>query len=385
MSGSNQQQHIARLRTYLRQAGLRPGDRLPGEREIAAELGLGRTALRSAMDVLEQEGVLERRPQSGTFLAAIPVPSGQGAKVAVIAPFAGNNGASRLVEATWLHRVISAFERTAVPAGVQVILQDQSPRIDDRCAIKDMAREAIAQGVRAAILIHVAGTKSEIAHALTLLYNAQVHPLIVSARFYPGLASQVYFDSGWGAYHATWHLIQNGHRRIGFAGGPGGHEWVQERLASYRQALEAAEIEPDDAWVWLPIDTGERLPQPEDGAAAFRSWQALDAQIRPTAIFAANDVIAQGVLDAAAAAGVSVPDELSVIGFDNDPGALLAGLTTIERPTEALGEALARVLLDRLAAGTEADSVTVRLRPVLIERRTVGPPSRSLKTEEHTL
>jgi LacI family transcriptional regulator len=120
----------------------------------------------------------------------------------------------------------------------------------------------------------------------------------------------------------------------------------------------------------------ERAPQPEDGVLAFQAWQTRDAGTRPTAMIAANDVIALRFLDAARQAGVHIPEDLSLIGFDNDPGALLAGLTTIERPTEALGEALARVLLDRLAAGTEADAVTVRLRPVLIERSTVASPSK---------
>jgi LacI family transcriptional regulator len=84
--------------------------------------------------------------------------------------------------------------------------------------------------------------------------------------------------------------------------------------------------------------------------------------------------VAFGVLEAARRRGLSAPQDLSVIGFDNDPQALLAGLTTVERPTEALGEAVARVALERLAAGCEAETVTVRLRPVLIERRTVGCP-----------
>lgn len=336
---------------------------------------MGRSALRAVLETLEAEGVLERRPQSGTFLVAVPAPPVRGARVAVIAPFGGTGEPDRETDPAWLHRVISAFERTALPAGARIALHDQSPFQDDPCSVLSLVREAATQGAQAAVLLHPLGTRAKIAHALAVLHDLGVHPLIVSARTYPGLASQVYFDSGWGAYLAARQLIGHGHRRIGFAGAPGGHEWVQERVASYRSALEAADIAPRVAWENLP-DEGERLATPDDGAQALRKWQSLPLHERPTGIVAANDRVALGLLNAARASGLTVPGALSLVGFDNDPGSLLAGLTTIDRPTEALGEAAARTALERLAARPEAGTVTVRLRPILIERATVGPPPR---------
>lgn len=363
--------NYAAAREYLRTGGLNLGDRLPGEREIATTLGIGRAALRAALEQLELEGTLRRQPQSGTFLTAIPAPQAHGARIAVIAPLGSGSGSEH--DADWLYRVVSAIERTMRPAGGKITLRDQSPRADDPCSVKDMVREAVEAKVQAAILLHPLGTREKIAHALAMLHDRNVHPLIVSARTYPGLASQVYFDSGWGAYLATRHLLQQGHTQIGFAGASRGHEWVRERLTGYQNALEAAEITPQDIWTWLP-DDGERLPEASDGVAAWGQWRSLPSERRPTGIVAANDVVALGLQAAAQAHGASVPGDFSLIGFDNDPAALLAGLTTVERPTEALGEAVARVILERLAAGPQASTVTVRLRPVLIERATVGPP-----------
>jgi LacI family transcriptional regulator len=287
------------------------------------------------------------------------------------APFRGNDGPGAAAEAGWLYRVTSAFERTAKPAGVDLTLIDQSPHSTDPCSIKQIAHDAIDAGVQAAVLVHPLGTKEKIACALALLQDHNVHPIIVSARTYSGLASQVYFDSGWGSYLATRYLITRGHRKIGYAGAPTGHEWLHERLAGYRQALAVGEIDLNDEYVWLQ-EEGERLVCSDDGIHAFQKWLALSEEIRPTAVVSANDMVALGFLDAARAAGVSVPGDVSVIGFDNDPEALLAGLTTIERPTEVLGEAIARTLLERLAAGPHASTVTLRLRPVLIERATAA-------------
>ena len=369
-----QQEIQTKLRAYLRECGLRPGDRLPGEREIAAALGVGRTGLRPALDALEAEGALERRPQSGTFLTSAPPPGVYGLSAALIAPFGKTDEIDRHHDAIWLYRVASAFERIAVPAGLRILAQDQSPHFGNACSVKEMALAAVGAGVQAVVLLHPLGTRAKISHALALLHDRGVQSLIVSSRSYPGLASQVYFDSGWGSYLATRHLLQKGHIRIGFAGSPSGHEWVQDRLNSYRGALEAADIAPCEAWTWLP-EAGERLADSSDGVSAFRAWSALPKTDRPTAVVAANDVVALGFLKAARENGVDVPGHLSLIGFDNDPESLLAGLTTVERPTETLGETVARVLLERLTAGQpSAETVSVRLRPVLIERSTVTPP-----------
>ena len=368
----NKDNHL-RLRNLLRGGTLQVGDRLPGERELAQVLGVGRTALRPALEELEAQGFLRRQPQSGTFLVAIPPPFVSGTAIMLMAPFQGAGGTGQAAEAGWLYRVTSAFERTAGQAGAELILMDQSPSAGDPCSVKDMAHRAVAAGVKAAVLLHPLGTREKIACALSILHDHDVHPVIVSTRSYPGLASQVYFDSGWGAYLATRHLLTHGHTRIGFAGASLGHEWVRERHEGYRQALAASEVAGDTAWVRLP-EEGERLPRREDGVSAFECWRALPAAARPTALVAANDVVALGILDAARAVGVAVPGVLSVIGFDNDPEALLAGLTTIERPTETLGEAVAQTALERLAAGPQAATMTVRLRPVLIERSTVGQP-----------
>lgn len=370
--GSKSSDAGIRLRSFLREGGLRVGDKLPGERELADLIGLGRTALRPLLEALENEGVLDRRPQSGTFLARVPVPGVSCTKIAVIAPFQGTGEPEDAMNAPWLHRVVSSFERTVIPAGARVLLLDQSPRILNLCSIKELALEAAAEGVQAVVLLHPFGRKAKIAHALAILHDRGIHPVIVSSRTYSGLASQVYFDSGWGAYLATRFLIRQGHRRIGFAGAPSGHEWIQDRLAGYRGALEAAEIAEGAEWVCLP-EEGERLASAMDGRDAWKRWRALPPHLRPTAVAAANDAVALGVLEAVRQDGVSVPTSLSVIGFDNDPGALLAGLTTLERPTETLGETVARVTLEQLARGPDAATVSLRLRPVLIERASVGP------------
>lgn len=376
--GQKQGDLNARVRDYLREHNFRPGDQLPNERELAAFMGVGRTALRPVLKSLESQGIIVRRPQAGTFLEAIPAPHVKQARVVVIAPLSNTRQKGRETDPAWLHQVISAFERVVLPSGVQLQLKDQSPHIANPCSIKEMSCEAANEGAQAAVLLHPLASREKTSCALSLLHDRGVHPIIVSSRTYPGLASQVYFDSGWGAYLATRHLLQLGHERVAFAGAPGGHEWVQERIQGYYQALDVAEMKRQPTWVWKPDNT-ERLPTTQDGTQALEYFLSLPEKKRPTAFVAANDVIALGILKEARKRRVKIPEQFSLIGFDNDSGALLNGLTTIERPTETLGEAIARVTLERLAAGANADTVTHRLRPLLIERSTTKSLLRNSK------
>ena len=374
MGASHKDDLNARLSAHLRAGGYQVGDRLPAERELAQVLEVGRTALRPILDGLRAQGVVERRPQAGTFLLRMPAMRAPGGRLVLLAPFDGG----REAQAAWLHRVASAFERAARAAGASLQLIDQSPFVDDPCSIKELAGRAACEGAGAVVMLHPAGTRETIGCALALLHDKNVHPLILSARTYPGLASQIYFDGGWGVYGATRHLIERGHRRIGFAGASRGHEWVRERELGWAQALDAAELPRHAQWTQMP-DDGERLATRADGAAALEAFLSLPLSERPTGIVAANDIVALGVLEAARARGLAAPRDFSLIGFDNEPDALLAGLSTLERPTEALGEAAARVALEQLAQGAQIAAVSHRLRPQLIERATVGPPPASIR------
>ena len=134
---------ITKIRAYLRDGGLRPGDRLPGERDLSAMLRIGRTGLRPVLADLEAEGYLERRPQSGTYLTQLPPSAARGQSVSLIAPFGDRTQPGRQ---EWLYRVAVAFERSAIAAGLRVAVRDQAPFLRDDSSVKTMALEAARSG-----------------------------------------------------------------------------------------------------------------------------------------------------------------------------------------------------------------------------------------------
>jgi LacI family transcriptional regulator len=164
-----------------------------------------------------------------------------------------------------------------------------------------------------------------------------------------------------GAGEAVDHLISLGHRRIAAITGPRGWIATDERLRGYRAGLAAAGIMPDPALEveanWA-TDGGRRATE-----------QLLDLPDPPTAIFAFNDMLAIGALQAARSRGVSVPDQLSVVGFDDtfEASIVSPSLTTVRQPLAEMGR-MAVGLLVRLLGGQRIEALHVELECKLIVR-----------------
>ncbi|GJM37835.1 MAG: LacI family transcriptional regulator [Acidimicrobiales bacterium] len=180
----------------------------------------------------------------------------------------------------------------------------------------------------------------------------------------PGVA----IDNVGTARMAVEHLLDLGHRRIGVLGGAPPTTTVspvaQRRERGWREALESAGIEPEPA---LCADGAFAV----DGGAAAMA-ELLDLADPPTAVFCMSDRMALGALVTAAARGLTVPGDISLMGFDDDDLAATFGLTTMRQPVTDIGARAARCLLDHVA-GDGPDGVEVV--PVeLVVRSTTAPP-----------
>lgn len=171
-----------------------------------------------------------------------------------------------------------------------------------------------------------------------------------------------------GGLAATEYLLAQGHRRIAFAGALKRSLCVQARLHGYRAALETADLEDDAALIVsgrLTYDDGLRM-----------GGHLLDLPEPPTAIFAASDDAALGVMEAARLRRLRLPDDLSVIGFDDSWYATAATprLTTVRQPLREMGRAALRTLLTLSTDGT-LESRHVELATELVVRDSVAPPA----------
>ncbi len=172
----------------------------------------------------------------------------------------------------------------------------------------------------------------------------------------------------------TRHLLQLGHTRIGFIAGSSYTGQSQERQRGYEIALRGAGIVPDPKLVGQG-DFGRRSGY--DAACAL-----LTMDDAPSAIFAANDEMAFGAIDAVRACGLRMPQDVSVVGFDDIAAAAQAhpGLTTVRQPLAAIAEAAVRELLLRIAgAGGEQQRVEFPSELVLRDSTAKAPGSAGVR------
>lgn len=189
--------------------------------------------------------------------------------------------------------------------------------------------------------------------------------VVVDPAGVPDLEVPTIGATNWtGAVTATEHLIQQNHRRIGFVAGRPGLWCSRARLDGYRAGLEAAGITADPDLVV----TGD-FDYPSGFAAGTELLAHPDP---PTAIFAASDQMALGVYEAARQRGLRIPDDLSVVGFDDLPEAGWASppLTTVRQPLSEMGSLAARTLA-RLVRGEAVESPRIELSTKLVTRASV--------------
>jgi DNA-binding LacI/PurR family transcriptional regulator len=174
-------------------------------------------------------------------------------------------------------------------------------------------------------------------------------------------------DDAHGAELAVGHLASLGHRRIAHIDGGRG-AGAAARRTGYRKAMARLGLAQETSVV-----TGDFT----EASGVEAALKVLERRPRPTAIFAANDLCAAGVLSQLDDVGLSVPGDVSVVGYDNTAlaGMHSVGLTTIDQPRQAMGHQAMRAVLDRIASG---DAVPLRsvLPPSLVVRTTSGPPAR---------
>jgi LacI family transcriptional regulator len=170
-----------------------------------------------------------------------------------------------------------------------------------------------------------------------------------------------------GAVQATRHLLELGHERIAAITGPPGWMATEERLGGYHAALAAAGVPADGS---LVVESNFELEGGREAAATL-----LDRPDRPTAIFAFNDPLAVGAMQAALARGLRIPGDLSVVGFDDTAEAEIVTpqLTTVRQPLAEMGR-MAVSLLSRLRLGQRVEALRVELATRLVVRESTARP-----------
>lgn len=260
----------------------------------------------------------------------------------------------------FIAEVVQGIEATAHDHGYTVILSSSGAMPEREIAAVEMLR---SKRVDAVIV-----TSSRIG-ALYLDHLERIGVPIVLINNHNEESGRYTFtvsvDNCHGGHLATEHLLQLGHQRIGYVTAPADHSSDLDRMTGYRQALAAGGIEPDPA---LIVSGNGRADGGERALAALMAIEEL-----PTAVFCYNDMTAVGLMHAARQAGLSVPQDIAVAGFDDIPFAtyVYPPLTTIAQPKYEMGQMAMKMSLSLINIGEADDEMEGGLSNVLVRGKLI--------------
>lgn len=337
----------------------RDGENIPTEKALSVEFDVARGTVRQALQKLEAEGYLRREQGRGTFVQLSKPSNGHkmvstARRLAFVVPYVRDSSVSTM---------LIGFQQVAEQAGYTVIFNHVN---NDLTQQEQVIHRLVHDGVAGIALYPVDSD-----HVAPIDQIAPTgFPIVLIDRYLKGLSTDyVTSDHFGGALRAVHFLTDQGHTRVGFVTWLSPATSMEHRHVGYLQALRERGIQPDNNLVCYV----EGYPTVD--LTPLRAY--LSSPNRPSAVLAANDQIAIALYRAAAAIGLSVPEDLSIIGFDNldisehlDPP-----LTTIAQPFLKIGQTAAEMLIQRI----EGDSQYLRqvtIPPDLIVRASTNLPQR---------
>jgi DNA-binding LacI/PurR family transcriptional regulator len=359
-----------------------PGTWLPTERELAEAFRVDRYAVRNALVRLATEGLIVREPGRRPWVR----PHNPSPQEWPRTPAVGAEPRPHTVMAILWHHATN-YNALDILRGINATLRDcEAPcRLlvfdtcgDDRPASVALERRALQaverEGVSGAIIAPIG--RGDTVPDLRRLQEKGIPVVFVDRYPHELTCDFVGIDNRASAQSIIRYLLDLGHRRIAHLTSRDAITTVQHREQGYREALHAAGITPRPEWVY-------RGETPADMHAALDQFFALDEP--PTAVFALNDDWAHLLIAAAETRGLHVPDDLSVVGFDNyerySPRPPL--LTTQHQPFDEVGRRAAELIVERLSApdGSTRPCQHILLPTHLVKRSTCRPLSAG---DDHT-
>ncbi|MBK8019945.1 MAG: GntR family transcriptional regulator [Chloroflexi bacterium] len=306
------------------------GSSIPSEKELCAEFDVARGTVRQALASLEAEGYLSREQGRGTFVQwhEFSANRSRSQRLAFVVPYVRDSS---------IPAILVGFQQVAEQANYSVIFNHVNNDLQQQ---ERVILKLIDENVAGIALYPI---NSEYIALIENLNNARF-PIVLIDRYLRMLSTDyVMTDHFDGAIRGTHYLFNLGHTRVGFITWLSPAVSMEHRFLGYRQAVEER---------GLPLD--ERLICRVEGYPMIERTplrEFLSGPDRPTAVFAANDQIAIAIYRAATSLGLSVPGDLSVLGFDDlDVSAHLdPPLTTIAQPFAQIGRTAAELLLRRIS------------------------------------
>ncbi len=334
------------IESQIRRGELGQGARIPGERELARQFGVSQMTANHAIQELVRDGWLRRRAGSGTFVSRQDERSETASEQTIVLaiPYAG-----RPEHDVYLQVPFNAISGAVAATGHSLVVAQSA----DPCFSQVVEKHPHARFIFAAPNDH---SRS----ALMDMHERGVPFVAMGASWPKAPFACVDTDNVAAEATAVAYVAHLGHRRIGFVNGPLVETNNRDRLEGYRQGMEAHSLPENRAWV---VETGSNVDC--EAASRQKLMDMLVCKEPVTSIICAGFSLTLNVLSLLRSLQLRVPDDVSIIGFDDPPAAehLSPALTTLKQPLYELGQRALERVLD-LAPGGSPGEDSVEYLPI---------------------
>lgn len=303
--------------------------------------------------VLKAAKELKYRPN----LLARGLKTNQGLEIAIVIPSLTN---------PFYTSIVSGVERVAARSGYGITLYNCNNRyLSETAMIENIIKRRIDR-----LVLSVADNSAAL---IKQIASNGIKVVLLDCQAPDAQCNQIYFNYYKGSMLETEYLIANGHRRIAYLSLKPDRQSRIDRLDGFKAALLKSGLNFTAAMVFTADEQTELAEHSEFKAGFGLARQALASPLNPTAMVAANDMMALGVLSYLNSVALRVPEAISVVGFDDSIFSELShpAITTVRVPAEQMGQMAAKLLLDDAPANA-GSNFNIVLEPELVERHSVA-------------
>lgn len=334
-------QLLNELRHLILSGKAEPGSRLPSESEFQRGLEISRSTIRQALNNAETEGLIERVPGKGSFVRLTPMEQSTKNKLIGYITFDFHS--------EFQGQLLSGAESVIRKNGYRMLFCNSNGNVDEEDKLLDQLVSDKVLGI-----LMWPAYSSNTSRRLFQLADQQQVPIVLMDRTFEELNNDyIISDNFKGAYEAVNYLISLGHTQIVFLSRPILKLLpIAERLRGYRQAMIDNGLRPLDPWIVGAAEKESGYSLQLNGTVNREIEQIEDmlkSKNRPTAIFSMNDLMALEVSKAAKLVGLTIPSDISIIGFDDMDivSYFDIPLTTVHQDTYYMGRRAAELLVER--------------------------------------
>ncbi|GAB6100393.1 arabinose utilization transcriptional regulator AraR [Halanaerocella petrolearia] len=348
-----------KIKNLVNEGQIKPGDKLPTESELTEKYNVSRHTVRKALNILNQEGLLHKKQGVGTFLKGNPKEK------------TGNIGFISISLHDYIFSdILNGVDNIFHQEGYQILLGNSK---DSQIREKEILEKFLEKNIDG-LIIEPAKSADDYQNIALLerFVDNYIPVVILDSKFENDKFNYITIDDKKGGYLATEFLLEQGHDNIAIIY-KGLHKPSINRFKGYKKALEERDIAVYNDYVKKYYTSEFGKTEKFENEIFDLTKELVDCQEPPTAIFCFNDQIAILVKEVLNDLGFEVPQDISIIGFDNSDLVKLnnISITSVDHPKEKAGMKAAKIILENIEEEIAQFNENIVFTPKLIERESV--------------